>query len=212
MPLIRTTLTAAIKTNDLVWAVASTATGFPAVGVLANPPQPITVDDEEAVLVQVLAPGSILVRMRGSGGTAAGPHDVGSAVASSAAPSDFPALNPGASTLRVPDQPDIVTYGQDGAIAVPVEPITVAYLAKSGAGAFTLAAPSLALNGVLLILTSQTAAAHVVTAPALLNTGASGSPFGTATFPAFVGASVSLIAQNGSWNVQTTQGAIVFTA
>ena len=211
MPLTRTTLTSAIKTSDLVWAVASTATGFPAVGVYANPPQPVLVDDEVAFLVQVLAPGSILVRSRGSDGTAAGPHDIGSAVITSAAPGDLPALNAGSSSLRVPDQPDIVTYGQDGIIAVPTEPITVAYLAKSSAGAFTLAAPSLALNGLLLILTSQTAAAHVLTATTLLNTGASGSPFSTATFPAFVGVSLTLIAQNGLWNVQNTQGAIVFT-
>ena len=212
MPLTRTTLTAAIKAGDTLLPVASTATGFPSVGLITNPQQLVMIDEELMYLVQVPSINTILVRSRGTQGTAVA-HDIGSSVATSTSTSDFPELGVGGALQRPLSAPDVVTYGQDGAIAPPgatAAAMTMALLAKATAGAYTLAAPSLALTGVVLVLTSQTAAAHVVTATALYNTGAAGGPFSTATFPAQIGAALTLIASNGLWNVQNTNGAIVF--
>jgi hypothetical protein len=55
------------------------------------------------------------------------------------------------------------------------------------------------------------AAAHAITTVSLFDTGVAGSPFNTATFPAVVGATLFLEAQNGLWNVVSTNGAVVFT-
>ena len=208
MPLSRTTLTAAIAAGDLSWPVASVS-GFPAVGTVAAN-QPVMVDDELCFVTGVPTSTLITVRGRGSDGTQAVAHTVLASVITSPTPSDFPALPRGGSTQRPPWTPDVTSYGADGAIAVPVTE-TTALLTKATAGAYTLAAPSLGSNGTTLVITSATAAAHVITATSLLNTGAAGGPFTTATFPAQVGASLPLIAQNGLWNVLATNGAIVFT-
>jgi len=61
--------------------------------------------------------------------------------------------------------------------------------------------PTIAQNGLKLIFTSQTAAAHVITSTAGINNGLTGSPWTTATFAAFIGAGFSLVANNGTWNV-----------
>ncbi len=213
MALARTTLTAAITSSQLTFGVVSTSVaGFPPVGATPLTYQPLVIDDETMFLVNVPALNTITVRMRGSDGTEATAHDLGSSVITSASPSDFPALQPGMVNLRSPSAPDIVTYGQSGAITVPIEPITIAFLAATSAGAYTLGAPSLALNGMMLEITSQSAFAHVVTATALYMTGAASSPFTTATFPAIAGASMSLIAQNGLWNVVNASiTAVTFT-
>ena len=208
MALSRTTLTTAISASQLTFPVASTATGFPPVGTVAAN-QPIVIEDETMFLTGVPVAGTIVVRGRGSDGTPAIAHDIGSPVVTSATPGDFPALPIGFSTLRPVEFPDNVTYGQDGAVAVPVQP-TNAFFAKTSAAAMTLAAPSLALNGITLTITSQTAFAHVLTATALINNGATGSPFTTVTFPAFPGASLTLEAQNGLWNVQASQGTFTY--
>ncbi len=205
MALARTTLSAAITANQLTFGVVSTAVGgFPPVGAAPLSYQPLVIDDEVMFLVSVPATNVVTVRMRGSDGTEATVHDLGSSVVTSATPIDFPLLQPGMITLRAPSDPDIVTYGQSGAILVPIEAITIAFLAGSAALAMTLGAPSLALNGIVLKVSSQSAFAHVVTATGLYDTGGSASPYTTATFPAFAGASMELIAQNGLWNVNNS--------
>ena len=209
MALTRVTLTSAITASQLTFGVSSTATGFPPVGSLfVN--QPLWVNDELMFVVGVPAPNTLVVRSRGSDGTAASAHDVNAPCVTSATPSDFPALAPGASILQPLEQDDVVVYGQDGAITVPIQETKMA-IAKSTAIALTLGAPSLAINGVRLNITSLTAAAHVISAAALINNGASGSPFSTITFPAFVGASLILEAWNGLWNVIASSGVIAYT-
>ncbi len=211
MPLVKTTLTAAIKAGDLTWNVASTATGFPTIGtILSGNGQPVMVDEEIAFVVSVPVAGQVVVRNRGAEGTQADAHDLGASVITSSNAQDFPANTPGASVLRPVPAPDLDTYGQDGVIVVPTQD-TKAFIAKTTAAALTLGAPALAVNGVELVLTSQTAAAHGITTPGLLNTGGAGTPFNTATFPAQIGATLWLVAQNGSWNVANTQGLIVFS-
>ena len=211
MALTRTTLSAAIKASDLLLPVASTATGFPPVGVITSPQQVLMIDDELMFVVQVPVAGSVQVRCRGADGTVAIGHDIFSSVITSPNPNDFPGPAAGTNVLRPPMTfQDVVTYGQDGTIAAPVDDVTVASLSKATAGAYTLGTPSLGLNGMILILTSTTAAAHVITATALLMTGVAGSPFTTCTFPPQIGATVTLNAQNGFWNVQGTQGTMTF--
>ena len=209
MALVRTTLTAAITASQTTLGVNSTSTGFPPVGVFTNPQQPIAIDDEFMYLVYVPVAGTIVVRSRGADGTSASTHDVLAPVVTSSAPGDFPSPAAGLSTIRPIGIPDILTYGQDGVIAVPSVDRTTAFLAKATAGAFTLLAPSLALNGITLVLTNQTAAAHVVTATSLIDDGTSATALSTITFPALIGSTITLIAQNGLWNVSAKQGTTV---
>lgn len=219
MALTRTTLTQAITASQLTFGVTSTASqNFPAVG---SPPltyQPMVVDDEVMFLVSCPAINTVTVRMRGSDGTDAVPHDIGSSVVTSASPQDFPSIQPGALTLRPSWAPDEVTYGQDGAIAVPTEAQSTIFLAKATAGAYTLGAPSVALNGMLVTITSQSAAAHTITTPGatastgLFFTGGAGAPFTVATFPAQISASLEMVAQNGAWNIiNSSLSPVVFT-
>jgi hypothetical protein len=74
-------------------------------------------------------------------------------------------------------------------------------ITKATAAAIVLVAPSKAQDGLTLVFTSLTAAAHVITATTLLADAVTGSPHTTATFAAFIGASLTLQAQNGLWNV-----------
>ena len=212
MALTKTQLTAAIKANDLVLAVASTSTGFPGVGVYTVPNQPVLIEQEMMFLVQVVAPGSILVRGRGFDGTAAVAHDINAPVVTSSAPADFPGITPGFWTTVPLEMPREFTYGQNGAIVTPNVPAgAVAILNGTSALLMTLVAPSLAITGVSLSILTQSAFAHVVSAPALLLTGAAGGPFSTITFPAAIGAQADFIAQNGFWSLSSLSGAIVIS-
>lgn len=82
---------------------------------------------------------------------------------------------------------------------IPTAPGT--YVVTMGsAAALTLGAPTTGTqDGLKLTITSNTAYAHVVTATGLLQTGANTT--NTATFAAYAGASVNLMAYGGKWNV-----------
>jgi hypothetical protein len=210
MALVRTQLTAAIQSSDLFWSVVSTA-GFPVIGTIASGNgQPVQVDNELAFLERTVSATVIKVRGRGSDGTVAQFHDVNAPVVTSSTPVDFPLTPPGQYVLHPPAFPDQTSYGSDAAILIPTKDAK-AFLTKTSAGAYTLAAPNLANNGIELVISSVSAFAHAITTVALLNTGAAGSPFNTATFPAVAGATLFLEAQNGLWNVVSTNGAVVFT-
>lgn len=88
-------------------------------------------------------------------------------------------------------------FATDGAVTPTVGTAT---LTKGSAGAYTLAAPTAAQDGMLLIITSRSAFAHVVTATGLLEDGVTGGAKNTATFAAFVGASCMLQAINLKWH------------
>lgn len=129
----------------------------------------------------------------------------------------------GDSTLTIPDQAgvssDVVTttlaqtlasktlttatigaasYVNDGAIAITS---SVARLTKAGVGAYTLAAPGAGDEGLILTIISQSDNAHVVTATNLIDDGVTGGAKDTATFAAFTGASITLMAINQKWAV-----------
>ncbi len=94
--------------------------------------------------------------------------------------------------------PSAVTLADSAAIPIMSG---VIILSKATAGAYTLAAPTLLQDGYTLVITNATAAAHIVTATTLIADGVTGSPHTTITFGAFKGASITLVACKGLWNV-----------
>lgn len=78
-------------------------------------------------------------------------------------------------------------------------------LSKGSAAAITLPAPRAILDDYKQIaIVSDSAFAHVITATGLLKTGA--AAVNTATFAAFVGANVVLMAFNGLWYAVSSAG------
>lgn len=103
----------------------------------------------------------------------------------------------------------VVAYAASGAIAVPTVP-TIAKITKSSAIAvMTLAAPAAVSDGCILTIVSSTAKAHTVTATALINDGVTGEAKTTATFAAFVGASITLMAMDQMWTVVASSNVTV---
>lgn len=199
MALTNTTLAAACGANDTILKLTSTS-GYPAVGAIAGANNTrVQVDGEYMYHVRTIASGVIEVRSRGADGTLAFAHDLLSPV-SMGVPSDFALTPNGAVAPRPPFVDEVVTYGQDGAIAIPNHDQTI-LLNKATAAALTLAAPTVGQNGLKLTFVNQTAAAHVITATSLLADAVTGSPHTTATFAAFKGSSLTLKAANGLWSV-----------
>ena len=98
---------------------------------------------------------------------------------------------------------NVIYVTASGALA----PQGALYVANNaGVLALTLAAP--ATDGIHLILTSNTAYAHTLTATGLLQTGS--ASVNVATFAAHPGASVELVAIGGKWNV-ISSNAITFS-
>lgn len=195
-------LSAAITASQLTLPVTSTA-AFPPVGTpFVN--QTVLIDSEFMVCVGVPAVGVITVRSRGAEGTIAAPHDVLANAYTTTNNADWGAI-PGGITVTIdPTDDSVVSLGQDGVVPLPTS--NTAYnINKATAAALTLGAPLLGENGVTAVFTSQTAAAHVITATALFQDGSTGSPRTTATFTAFRGATMTLVAENGFWNVIALQ-------
>jgi hypothetical protein len=210
MALSNTTLAAACSATDTTITVTS-GTGFPAVGVSARS-QLVQVNGELMYTVDGVAQpstGLIKVRSRGAEGTAAAAHDILSPVQTGSDATDWPGIGQGADVPRPPFVDLIITVGQNGVIPVPIQNTTAILNKATALTSTTLAAPSVASNGVRLTLTSATAAAHVLTATSLLADGASGSPHTTATYAAFKGASLVLEACNGLWNVVGNVGVTI---
>lgn len=86
----------------------------------------------------------------------------------------------------------------DGAIGLASGEVVIT---KGSACLLTLAAPTAAMNYQRLAISSSTAFAHVITATDLLEDGVTGGAKDTATFGAFAGASLELMAYNLKWLV-----------
>jgi len=193
MALAQTTATAAIGLSDTTIPVAS-STGF-LVGNI------VRMDSELSYIVSVPSTTSIVVRMRGSEGSAATTHQVLTNVVTGLA-SDFPVLGASAVNQLPPWDADIVTIGANVAIiAVPVRDTIYVITKATALSATTIAAPSTAANGRRVTFTSTAAVAHVITGASLFNNGITGGPWTTATFAAFVGAGFSAVAVNGVWMI-----------
>jgi hypothetical protein len=80
-------------------------------------------------------------------------------------------------------------------------------LTKPSVGAFTLTAPG--NDGTRLTIVNRTAFAHVVTATGLLDDGTAVASKNTATFAAFPGAVLDLVAAGLKWNVSVKSGVTV---
>ena len=210
MALSKTTLSAACSATDTTIKVTS-ATGFPAVGTAARS-QRVQVDGEFMYTVDGIcqpSTGLIKVRSRGADGSAAAAHDILSPTCTSASGSDWSSNPQGGDCSLPPYRALQIAIGQNGVIPVPTQD-TIAIITKATALATTtLAAPSADSNGVEFTITSMTAAAHVITATTLLGDAVSGSPHTTATFAAFIGATLTLVACNGLWNVKGSVGVTI---
>lgn len=200
-------LTAAITSSQIQFGVSNiVGSGLPAAG--AAPLSigfPMMIDSEIMFVISQPVAGMIMVRNRGSEGTAAVAHDVLANVYTSPNGSDFGQIPSGTTVTIDPTDDVAISIGQDGAIPLPTSSSSY-NINKVTAAALTLAAPSLVENGATAVFTSQTAAAHVITATSLIMDGTAAAPKSTATFTAGKGASVMFMVQNGFWNVVASTG------
>ncbi len=143
------------------------------------------------------------MRSRGNEGSVAAPHDILANVYTTATNTDWGPVPPAVTVQNDPANDFVVSIGQDSTITVPLTNTAFNINKVTGCN-ITLVAPLLSLNGVAMIFTSQTAAAHVITATALLRDGTAATR-STLTFAAQPGASVTLVVVNGLFNVQALQ-------
>ncbi len=201
------TLGAAITASQVTNIPLTHVSGPVLVPALGAPPLsigvPVLLDTEFFYVVSQPASGVFTVRGRGSEGTAASAHDVLTSVYASLT-NDWGNPQPGTVVTIDPAEDLVIAIGQDGTIAL-VGANTVYNINKLTAAALVLPAPNVGDNGVALVFTSMTAAAHVITATGLLMDGTSSAPKTTATFAAFKGATATFVAENGFWNVSALQ-------
>lgn len=213
MAFTQTNLTADLGANDVTMVVAS-GTGFPTAGAGPAANYRVKIDNEEMRAISQPVAGTIKIAMRGDNGTAAAAHDNLAKVLVTAAPGDFPNPSPGNQVDMPPALPIQQTLGEDRTFtsaeiaAWGNQPRNFA-ITKGSACLFTLVAPSKAQDGLTLVFTSDTAYAHVLTATSLIADAVSGSPHTTGTFAAYVGATLTLQAQNGLWNQVSTIGVTI---
>jgi hypothetical protein len=180
MALTTTTLAAACDASTVKLKITSTASGFPAVGVIGSK-QVMRVDGEDMLIDVVPLSGVVKVLLRGFNGTQAVPHDILAQVMTSSDNSDFLPTPVGAVNARPPYVDDIVTIGEDtvfGPVGTPITPGVLPYptknttyiIDKASAAAITLIAigastpaPSAASQGVRMTFISGSAQAHTVT-------------------------------------------------
>lgn len=215
MAITATALSADLSATGLTMKVAS-GTGFPTAGAAPSPTGYVVRVDREYLLAfsQPVA-GVIKIGQRGYNGTAPAAHDILAKVEVSSLGSDFADPSPGNVTSMPPYQPGMQTLGENRAFSAAEiaawgnQPQNFAITKATALSSTTLAAPSKAQDGLTIVFTSLTAAAHVITATSLLADAVSGSPHTTATFAAYIGASLTLQAQNGLWNVISSTGVTI---
>jgi hypothetical protein len=93
--------------------------------------------------------------------------------------------------------------------AIALVPGTVVITKTGSLAAMTLAAPTAAQDGLLLTVTSATAFAHTITATSLIEDGVTGGAKTTATFAAFAGATIVLVAYNLKWHTVSLKAVTV---
>lgn len=214
MAITNTTLSTAVATTDQIISVAS-ATGITAPNLQNGTGITYLKIDQEVMLVLTVTSTFIGV-LRGQMGTPVQAHLINTAVIIGL-PSDFSQPNDllNLATLVTANigaliLPPIFLGGSADAI-----PSTVPgnYIVKtSGVNAMTLAAPTLAQDGIVISVFSDTTNAHTITATSLFANGTALKT--TATFPAFRGAGLILKASNLVWHVLSsgaTAGTVVFT-
>jgi hypothetical protein len=186
MALTTTTLSRAKATNDRVIGLTS-ATGATT--------QMLALVDGEFMRITDVSLTPTLGVVPGYTKSTAGPHGVLAPV-TFGLPSDF-VSNP---VITFFHAKTTMSFGADGAITgpggagtVPTSDTTI-FLTKATAGAYTIAAPAVDQQNTIQFI-SQSAAAHVLTM--------TGMPAATdvATFVANIGATLTIKAQGGLWDV-----------
>lgn len=213
MAITGTALSADLSATALTMTVAS-GTGFPTVGSSTPQKYLVRIDKEYMVAVTQPTSGVIKLRSRGYMGTRAVAHDTLAKVSVSSDYQDFAQPSAGNSDTLPPYLPSQETIGEDitytaAAVAAWGNQPREFAITKATAAAIVLVAPSKAQDGLTLVFTSLTAAAHVITATTLLGDAVSGSPHTTATFAAFIGATLTLKAENGIYNVVSSVGVTI---
>lgn len=214
MAITQTHLTADLSATGLTMKVDS-GTGFPTAGG-TTPASNFLVRINKEFMLALLQPvnGVIKIAQRGYAGTAAVAHDILSKVEVSSNPGDFANPSAGNDVTLPPYLPSQQTLGEDRTFTAAEiaawgnQPQNFA-ITKATAAAIVLVAPSKAQDGLTLVFTSLTAAAHTITATGLVGDGASGSPEDLITFDAFIGATITLQAQNGIYNVVANVATVV---
>lgn len=204
-------ITAGQLTFNLTNLSANAQAALPNVGALPMPiGVPTLIDSEFMYTIAQPVLGTFVVRARGTESAASG-HDVLANVYFSNTPGDFQVPQAGTMITIDPAEDGVVTLGQDQTLVLPGA-TTVFNINKASAAALVIGAfPNLADNGVNYTFTSSTAAAHVITAAAMINDGTASTPKSTATFAAAKGATVSFVVQNGLLNVDGTPLGVTFS-
>jgi hypothetical protein len=200
MSLANTTLSGNVTLGQQT--VKLTTYTAPPAGIIAIPKY-VRVDGEWMLIADdALAPTLRVVR--GVLATNAVAHSNGAAcaygIATDITPTNVVGGYPGSLSQQ------IASYNANGPIAIPSLPINVeqqVYITKPGVAALTLAAPPLDMDGLTLLITSNTAFAHTITATGLFNTGT--AAVNLATFAARAGATLGIQAASGLWNVISLQ-------
>lgn len=199
MALQLATLSSAITANQVIFGLSSAPSNVPAVGALALPIGVPAVCDSEIMFIVAQPATNLITVRRGCDGTAASAHDNLANINIGLTAADFPAPQPGTTVTTDFSEDAPISIATDGAISLPGAN-SVFNINKVTALAGTLAAPSLADNGVVYSFTSNTAAAHVITATGLILDG-SASVKNTMTFSGQKGATISVVVENGFFNV-----------
>lgn len=197
MAFTATTLAADLSATALK-ATLTSGTGF-AAGQVAK-------IDGEYVRITAVNGASVSLAQRGYNGTIAAAHDVLSTVITTADNLDWTGLQAGADTDRPPYVDDVISVGENGAIACPKRNTTLVLTKATALASTTLADPPKDRDGLKVTVTSATDAAHVITGN--FADGTTGAHT-TLTCAAFNGASAVLVAQQGLWNVIGTEGITV---
>ena len=184
---LSTTLAAAVAAGDRTILLTSGTSA--AVGMV------VKMEQEYSTVASIASDGvTITLGVRGIYGSAVQAHKILTPVELSVA-TDFPGT-PTGSPIPIPySVPELTTYGAAGAILVPNEDARI-FINKATAAAMTLVAPSTAQDGLTLVVTAGTAAAHTVTTPTA--TGFKNTT-GTATFGGAIGDSMTITAYKGLW-------------
>lgn len=214
MAITQTTLSTAVATTDQIISVAS-ATGITAPNLQAGTGITWLKVDQEVMFVLFVTSTFITV-LRGQMGTPVQSHLINTVV-NIGLPGDFSQPNALFSLAS------FVTANIGALVLPPTKlggsadaiPSTVPgnyVVTTAGVNAMTLAAPTLANDGIVINVFSDTTNAHTITATSLFANGTALKT--TATFPAQRGAGVILKASNLVWHVLSngaSAGVVVFT-
>jgi hypothetical protein len=149
---------------------------------------------------------TLKLTQRGENGTAVTAHDILSTIMTTTDNQDWTALQMGANTDRPPYVDDVISVGENGTIACPTRNTTIMLTKATALSTTTLADPPKDRDGLRLTVTSATDAAHVITGT--FADGTTGAHT-TATYQAFNGASMVLVAQQATWNTVSLENVAI---